>query len=136
MAQKNKEEQIKEVLRGFLFDTAMGAICAVAVFYLGYRRGYLLSRCACDAFFVAAVMLLGFGGLKAARNQGLFDVIGYGIKHTMEIAFPVFRREEKEDLYGYRERKAAERKTSKGLLLASALYFLLAFISLAVYMWL
>ncbi len=124
---------MKAVMRDFLIHMATGLVCAAAVFYLGYRRGYLLLRCVCDAFFVASVLLVCVGSIKAVRNKGIFDVTGYGVKYTAELVFPMLRGEKKENLYEYRERKALERKSARGLLLAGAVYFLLAIVTLVLY---
>ena len=87
----------------------------------------------CDGFFVAAVMLLGVGTIRAVSNRGAFDVAGYGLRIAIELALPVLRREEKEDIHQYRERKEAERKSPAGLLLAGAVYLVLSLAALAVY---
>lgn len=121
-------------MREFLFHMALGAVCAAAVFCLGYSRGYLILRCVCDAFFVASVLLLCLGALRAIRNRGAFDVTGYGVKYTAELIFPMLRGEKKEDIHAYRARKAAERKSAAGMLLAGAVYLLLSAAALAFYL--
>ena len=119
--------------RGFLTCLAVGAVLAAAVCALNVNRGYGWSRSVCDGFFVAAVILLGLGTIKAVCNRGAFDVAGYGLRRAVELALPALRREEKEDIYQYRERKAAERKSPAGLLLAGAVYLVLSLAALAVY---
>lgn len=116
-----------------LVNLAVGAIIVIAVLWLNLSRGYELTRCICDGFFVAAVLLMGIGGIKSIRNKGMFDVAGYGLKSTVEMVIPMLRRPEKEDIHEYRKRKAEERKDSVGLLLAGAVYLVLAFVSLALY---
>lgn len=112
---------------------AAGAVLAAAVCALNVNRGYGWSRSVCDGFFVAAVILLGLGVIRAVCNRGAFDVAGYGLRMAVELALPALRREEKEDIHQYRERKEAERKSPAGLLLAGAVYFVLSLAALAVY---
>ena len=120
-------------VREFLLNLAAGAVISAAVFALNLSREYGVLRCICDGFFVTAVFLLGIGAIKAARNKGTFDVAGFGLRHVVDMTIPAFRREEKEDLQQYRERKALERKSSVGLLLAGGAYLILSVIALVVY---
>ena len=120
-------------VREFLINLAVGAVITGAVFALNLSREYGVLRCICDGFFVAAVLLLGIGGIKAARNKGSFDVAGFGLRHVVDMTIPALRRGEKEDMQQYRERKALERKSSVGLLLAGGVYLVLSVIALIVY---
>ena len=124
---------MSEKLRNYLIQLGVGAAVSVAVFALNLSREYGVPRSLCDGLFVAAVFLLGIGGLKAARNKGTFDVAGYGIRHVVDITIPSLRREEKEDLRQYQERKALERKSSASMLLAGLTYLALAGVALVIY---
>lgn len=124
---------MSDKIRSFLGSLVAGAAVTVAVFLLNMSREYGVLRCVCDGFFVAAVFLLGIGGLKAARNKGTFDVAGFGVRHVVDITIPALRRDEKEDLRQYRERKALERKSSVGMLLAGLVYLALAVVALVIY---
>lgn len=124
---------MSDKVRELLIHLAIGAAISVAVLALNLSREYGVLRSLCDGFFTAAVLLLGIGGIKAVRNKGVFDVSGFGLRHVVDMTLPAFRREEKEDLQQYRERKALERKSSVGLLLAGGVYLALAVIALVVY---
>ena len=124
---------MSDKVREFLIYLAAGAAVTAAVFALNLSREYGALRSLCDGFFVAAVLLLGVGGIKAVRNKGTFDVAGFGLRHVVDITIPAFRREEKEDLHQYRERKALERKSSVGLLLAGGVYLAISVIVLIIY---
>lgn len=127
----------------FLISLAYGAVIAVLAFVVSYsqRESFIFDNdsvdiflhCLCDGLFVAAVMLLGTGVLKAIRNQGVFDVMGFGMKSVIEWTIPMLRREEKEDLQAYRERKEASRKSARSMLLAGAAYLMLSAVCLPVY---
>ena len=120
-------------IREFLILLAVGAAIAAAVFALNLSREYGVLRSLCDGLFVAAVFLLGIGCIKAVRNKGGFDVAGYGLRSVVDMAIPVLRRAEKEDMQQYRERKALERKSSASLLLAGGVYLVLSVIALVIY---
>ena len=125
---------MKEKQRDFLIYLAVGAVIAAAVFALNMSRDYEVTRCVCDGLFVAAAMLLGIGGIRGVRNRGAFDVTGYGIKTALETALPILRHGNgKETMDDYRQRKAAERKSARGMLLAGAVYLVLSLAALAVY---
>lgn len=119
--------------RGLLTCLAAGAALAAVVCALNVSRDYGWIRSVCDGLFVAAVMLLGLGTIRAVCNRGAFDVAGYGLRVAVELALPILRRDEKEDIHQYRERKEAERKSPAGLLLAGAIYLVLSLAALAVY---
>ena len=119
--------------RTFLICLAAGAVITAAVFALNLSREFGVLRSLCDGFFVAAVLLLGVGGIRAARNKGTFDVAGFGLRQVVDMTIPALRREEKEDMQQYRERKAKERKSSVGLLLAGGVYLALSVIALVIY---
>lgn len=124
---------MKRKSKEFLICLAAGGILAAAVCALNVSRDYGWIRSVCDGLFVAAVMLLGLGTIRAVYNQGVFDVAGYGLRMAVELTIPAFRREEKEDIQQYRARKEADRKSPAGLLLAGAAYFVLSLAALAVY---
>lgn len=124
---------MSEKVQDFLTYLVVGGVIAAGVFFLNMSREYGVLRCVCDGFFVAAVLLLGMGTVKAARNKGSFDVAGYGVSYTIGLVFPALRREEKEDMEQYRERKAQERKSSRGMLLAGLVYLALSVAALVVY---
>lgn len=124
---------MSEKRKAFLTSLAAGAVLAAAVYALNVSRDYGWSRSVCDGFFVAAVMLLGIGLIRAINNRGAFDVAGYGLRMAVELVLPVLKREEKEDIHQYRERKEAERKSPAGLLLAGAVYLVLSLAALGVY---
>lgn len=119
--------------RGLLTCLTAGAIIAAVVCAMNVSRDYGWSRSVCDGLFVAAVILLGLGTIRAVCNRGAFDVAGYGLRMAVELALPALRREQKENIHQYRERKEAERRSSAGLLLAGTVYLVLSLVALAVY---
>ena len=124
---------------------AAGAAIAAAVCALNVSRGYGWSRSVCDGLFVASVMLLGTGGIRAVGNRGAFDVAGYGLRTVLELALPLLRRTDEghsgetgeqhtaEDIHQYRARREAQRRSPAGLLLAGGVYFILSLAALVVY---
>lgn len=124
---------MSEKKKGFLTCLAVGAVLAAAVCALNVSRDYGWSRSICDGLFVAAVMLLGVGSIRSINNRGAFDVAGYGLRMAVELAIPALRREEKEDIHQYRERKEGERKSPAGLLLAGVVYLVLSLGALVIY---
>ena len=124
---------MRGIRKAFLTCLVLGAVLGAAVCALNVSRDYGWSRSVCDGLFVAAVMLLGAGSIRAVYNRGAFDVAGYGLRWAVELAIPALRRAEKEDIHQYRERKESERKSPGGLLLAGTVYLVLSLAALAVY---
>lgn len=124
---------MNEKYKTFLINLVIGAIVAALVYWLNTDRGYPLLHSLCNGFFVAAVILLGVGGLRFVRNKGAFDVAGFGFSSVLRITFPFLYGNKEEDIHEYRERKAQERKDAGGLLTAGAVYMVLSVLALCLY---
>lgn len=114
-------------------DFSVGLAVTAGVFALGMYRGYSVLRCFCDGFFVAAVLLLGVGGIVFARNKGSFDLAGYGLSSVFFTIFPSLRRRDKETPIEYIERKRDTRKPATELLISGAVYLVLTLLALTAY---
>ena len=65
---------MKEKWKGFLIALAVGAVFVLGAVFLNRDTGKEPLRIACDAFTLAAVLLLGFGGRVWSRNEGPFGI--------------------------------------------------------------
>lgn len=125
--------------KSFLANLITGLLVAIAVFALGMSREHSVLRGFCDGFFVASVVLLGFGGIKYVRNKGAFDVAGYGLKTALNMNLPWLKsnsplEHRDEEFLDYRARKEKSRKSAAPELKAGAIYLVLSLILLAIYM--
>ena len=121
-------------LKAFIVNLVLGAIVAVAVLALDLSREHGVVQGLCDGCFVAAVLLLGIGGIGYVRNRGFFDLMGYGVKSVFRIHLPGGgNNNEKETFQEYRERKQAQRKSVSDMLMAGLVYLIASFILLALY---
>lgn len=125
--------------KSFLANVVTGLVVAIFVFALGMSREHSILRGLCDGFFVASVLLLGFGGIKYVRNKGAFDVAGYGLKSALHMNLPWLKsnsplEHRDEEFQDYRERKEKSRKSAAPELKAGAIYLALSLISLVIYM--
>ena len=130
---------MSEKRKSILFQICTGAVIAAAVAILGWTRGHSVLRMLCDGCFVAAVILLGMGGLKFARNQGTFDMMTYSLKAVFHLHFPFSKmnsplEEREEDFADYKERKRAKRKSPSDMLWAGLLYLLASVVFLGIYL--
>ncbi len=116
---------------------AVGLAAACWVFYLNAQGTDNLFARLCDGCFVAAVLLIGFGGLVFSRNHGAFDMITFGVQTVFQIHMPwtsIGGALDKKETYAeYRERKAKERKPANECLLAGCIYLTLAVLFLILY---
>ena len=122
-------------LKPIYIDLSLGLALIVFVWYLNASQDYTLLRRLSDGCFVAAVILLGSGGLAFCRNKGALDIFGYG----MRSLFSMFNHGNKmgkpeEDYYIYCQRKAEKRKPFAHFLIAGAIYLVLASVLTVVYM--
>lgn len=124
---------MSERKKDFLLNLAAGGVLAVVMLIIELARGRDILTSLCNCFSVPAVFLLGIGGIKGIRNKGAFDVMGFGLKSTVETFIPMLRKNEKETFDDYRERKESSRRSSRGLLLAGAVYLAISVVLLIVY---
>jgi hypothetical protein len=74
-----------KTLAEFLLPATIGAVLA-ASYVLIFSRGSSRSifHHICNGFFLAAVLLMGCGGLSLVNKEGFFDVIQFGFKQLKE----------------------------------------------------
>ena len=130
---------MSEKLKGFIIYLVLGLLIAAVVVSLNWESEFPLTQRLSDGFFVAAVLLLGMGGLKSVRNRGFFDMAAYGISAALHTAMPFLKMnspldEREEDFVAYKERKKEERKSAREILWAGAVYLILAAIMLVIYL--
>ena len=123
--------------RALSLNVLFGFIVAAAVVAIEYSYGFSVLRLLTDAFFVSTVILLGVGGLTAARNAGMFDIMGFSVRSFIGIVIPGSRigdPHERETLLEYKERKAENRKSPKPMLLAGLVHALIMAVVLTIYL--
>lgn len=81
-----------------------------------------------DAFFVAGVLLAGAGGLVFVANNGIFDMIKFGVAKAVSIIrSEKHRRESPRTYHDYLKIQWAKPRKSYGfLLITGTIYLLLA----------
>lgn len=123
-----------EKRKKLLINLITGFLVAVIVIAFGWDAEKSICHQLCDGTFVAAVILLGIGGLKFARNGGTFDIVVFGIGSAVRMMFPWLLKERKDaDYAAYIARKKETRQSAKPELLAGAVYLALALIFLVIY---
>ena len=130
---------MSEKQKNILIHICIGAVIAAAVGLLGWTRGHSLLRLLCDGCFVSAVLLLGSGGLKFARNQGTFDMMTYSLKAVFHLHYPFSKmnsplEEREEDFVEYKERKQEKRKSYAELLWAGLVYLIASVVFFVIYL--
>lgn len=114
---------MSETRKSIMADLTVGMMIAFAVFLLNQGRGHSLMHNLCDGFFVAAVALLGSGGIRFCTSRGAMDMLGYGFKTVGEFFTKAGRLDgPDEDYYEYCQRKAEERKPFGHFLIAGLIY--------------
>ena len=123
--------------RALALNVLLGFIIAAAVVAIEYSYGYTLLRLLSDGFFTSTVLLLGMGGLTAARNAGMFDIMGFSVRSIVGIVIPGSRIGDPHDgetLLEYKERKAENRKSPKSRLLAGLVHAAIMVVVLTIYL--
>ena len=130
---------MKQLHKAILIQLGIGAAITALAMAMNSSGDTSFVHRLCDGLFVAAVMLLGTGGLKWARNQGAFDMMSYGMQSALHMFFPFSQGHSpldsgNEDFVAYQQRKREERKAPTDLLIAGAVYLVLSCLALAAYM--
>ena len=128
----------KSKLRKYLIASAIGLAIGIAVF--AAKGGFdaverIQSLYAlCDACFVPGVLLMGFGALLFCADDGLFDMMNYGVMLCVNLV----RKEEKrrafpKTFHDYRQMKQEGRNGGFGyLLIIGGVFIALAILFLVI----
>ncbi len=123
--------------RALALNVLLGFMIVATVVAIEYSYGFTVLRMLSDAFFVSTLMLLGMGGLTAARNSGMFDIMGFSVRSFIGIVIPGSRIGDPHDgetLLEYKERKAENRKSPKPMVQAGLIHALLMVVVLTIYL--
>lgn len=112
----------KRSAKRYLIATAIGLAIAVGVFAarggLDSTETVLVLQAFCDAFFVPGILLMGFGALLFCADDGLFDMMNYGVMKVINLTRNKKRRDAfPKTFYDYRQMKSENRKGGFGYLL-------------------
>ncbi len=119
----------------YLVEFLAGLLIVAYVVFVNRNSGHTIIHLLCDGSFVAAVLLLGSGGIIFCQKKGAFDIFGYGLKSALGLIVPgvsLMESDVKEDYFTYCERKAKERKTHHQPMLVG-LGYLASFVFMAIY---
>lgn len=131
---------MKKQLRSKSFRVMLlvGFAIFAAVLIMDLTRGNSVIRSLCDGFFVAGMLVMGMSGLMFAGNEGVFDIFGFGISHLFTTRWPGLSTmpddHRKEKYVDYKARKRKNPSKPVPVLLAGAIYMVLAVLMLAVYL--
>lgn len=80
-----------------------------------------------DAFFVAGALIFSMGALVFVAENGVFDMLSFGVKKVVALVrSEAYRAEQPKTYYDYVERQQAKPRTAYGYLLKAGLAFLAA----------
>ena len=124
----NKKRSAKK----FLIAFAIGMVVAVGVFAarggLEYTDTVLVLQAFCDAFFVPGILFMGFGALLFCADDGLFDMMNYGVMKVINLSRAKKHRDAfPKSFYDYRQMKEGKRKGGFGnLFIVGGIFMALA----------
>ena len=127
---------MKELKKPLLTNVLIGLVIAAVVVAIEWQYGYPVFHLLTDGFFVAAVVLLGIGGITLAKNAGCFDIMGYSMKSLFGVVIPGARLADPHDnetFLDYKERKAEKRKSPASMLIAGGIHLAVAVVMLIIY---
>lgn len=122
-----KKRTLRALLR-YGITLAVGLCVSVPVaLYQGFAWGQpfqLNARYLSDGCFVAAVLLVGVGGLGCISCTGFFDIFSYAMKSLLTLFTPLRRPRDQISFYDYKLLRAEKRGASPRFILAVGAFFL------------
>lgn len=122
--------------KSYLAEFGAGLLIVAYVVFINRNTGHTIVHLLCDGCFVAAVLLLGCGGILFCQKKGAFDIFGYGMKSALGLILPgasLMDSDVKEDYFTYCERKAKERKNHHQPVLVGLGYLVLSGVFMVIY---
>ena len=126
-------------MQKFLINVGTGLVIVVLVMWVqGVFETETTSdalRLVCDGFFVAAVVLLGWGSLRWCTNGGAVDGLGYSMKMVKDRLLPFLAKpnQKRESFAEYRERRESKAISAKPLLLSGLVHLVIALVVFGIY---
>ena len=120
----------------YFTEALLGLLIMAYVVFINRDSGHSLVHLLCDGSFVAAVLLLGTGGILFCKEKGAFDIFGYGMKSALGLLVPGVSALDdgtREDYFSYCERKAKERKKRHQPLLVGTCFLVLSLVLMGIY---
>ena len=122
---------LKKFYKAYLIALAVSLVVGLIPFLLVFfnREGGIFG--AAEGSTIAAIILLGIGGLAFVSYEGFFDIFVYGFKQLGSSMFSK-KPNENNDFPGYKEAKRTKRTESPKLflsiLIAGALFLIIMII--------
>ena len=126
----------ENLLKALAWVLAGLALAAVLTVTRGFGQAESLAeqlRLLSDGFFVAAAILLAWGGLTWTTNGGAVDGLGYSMKTLKDRLLPNPRYKRQESFADYRRRKHEKDTSPVPMLLAGALHLVIAVVLVTAY---
>ncbi len=117
---------------------AIGALIAwLVAAYRGFDAALTFSlnaRYLSDGFFVAGLLLAGFGALIWISTTGFFDLLAYGFRSLLVLFTALVKPSEHKTFYEYKlERESGRKKGAWYILFVGLIYLAAAYTFLRVY---
>ena len=121
----------------YLISTAVGLVLAFVIMLaqniFGQEKGSDVFRILSDSFFASGVLLTGAGLLLFVSNNGMFDMLSYGIT-TFFVARKKNVKERKyKDYYEYKQAKSEKKRSCAYLLIVGLTFIAIAALCLIGY---
>ena len=128
---------MNKTLKTYLITATVGALLALGIMALegifSAADTETVLKYLCDGLFIAGALMAGIAGLLFVYDQGMFDVLTYGVHQVVRTFTKRDLREEKKDFYDYRKEKHAEKKTMWHVLFCGVGFVLLGVIVYMIY---
>lgn len=117
---------------------ATGIALLIAFIFIAGNRGFSgtlseadMAKVISDGFFVSGVLVCGSGLMIFVSRKGSFDILAFSVKAAIRV---IFKKEDNETYYDYKQRKAAEDVTPCAhLIVPGAVMLLISVIYVAVF---
>ena len=128
------KDNFRKYRKSYIFTFVISLLIGTGIFCLYFFLNVQNVLNALNGVSIAAVSLLGMGGLMWVHSQGAFDTLAYGFKQ-MFTSFFSKTPNKYNDMYSYKQAKIEKRESSPKIyfaMLFAAIIFGLAIIALEI----
>ena len=97
------------------------------------HSGEELLKNLCDAFFVAGVVILGFGLLIWSANQGTFDMVAFGVIKLVDLLKRDLTKVKYRTYYDYRQAQQGKKHSFAAYLIVGSVIMAISIVVLVLY---
>ena len=117
---------VKRYVISIAVGLALTLLLMIAKDFFSQDRKTEIFRILSDSFFAVGVLFSGVGVILFASDNGLFDMLSYGVKTFFTVRKRDVKNRKYKDYYEYKKAKSEKKRSKAYLLLVGLLWIIIA----------